>query len=75
MNIVKSQNHITRQHFSLLENLVLQRLRETWREKNPTAQPNMDPNKLATMQRTIIKNKYLSEMEIDEINLTFYRNA
>ena len=29
----------------------------------------MDPNKLPTMQRTIIKNKYLSEMEIDEIKL------
>ena len=29
----------------------------------------MDPNKLATMRRTIIKNKYLSEMEIDEIKL------
>ena len=26
-------------------------------------------NKLATMQRAIIKNKYLSEMEIDEIKL------
>ena len=29
----------------------------------------MDPNKLATMRRTIIKNKYLFEMEIDEIKL------
>ena len=27
----------------------------------------MDPNNLATMRRTIIKSKYLSEMEIDEI--------
>ena len=38
---------------------------EIWREKNPTARPN----KLATMRRTIIKNKYLSKMEIDEIKL------
>ena len=38
---------------------------EIWREKNPTARPNMDPNKLTTLRRTIIKNKYLSEMEID----------
>ena len=29
----------------------------------------MDSNKLATMQGTIVKNKYLSEMEIDEIKL------
>ena len=29
----------------------------------------MDPNNLATMPRTIIKSKYLSEMEIDEIKL------
>ena len=29
----------------------------------------MDSNKLATMGRTIIKNKYLSEIEIDEIKL------
>ena len=42
---------------------------EIWREKNSTAHPNMDPNKLATMRRTIIKNKYLSEMEIAEIKL------
>ena len=42
---------------------------EIWREKNHTARPNMDLNKLAKMQRTIIKNKYLSEMEIDEIKL------
>ena len=42
---------------------------EIWREKNPTVHPNMDPNKLATMRRTIIKNKYLSEMETDEIKL------
>ena len=42
---------------------------EIWREKNPTARPNMDPNKLVTMRRTIIKNNYLSEMEIDEIKL------
>ena len=38
---------------------------DIWREKNPSARPNMDSNKLATMRRTIIKNKYLSEMEID----------
>ena len=37
-----------------------------WRE-NPTARPNMDRNKLATIRRTIIKNKCFSEMEIDEI--------
>ena len=24
-----------------------------WREKNPTARPNMDSNKLATMRRTL----------------------
>ena len=42
---------------------------EIWREKNPTAHTNMDSNKLATMRRTIIKNKYLSEMEINEIKL------
>ena len=29
----------------------------------------MDSNKLAAMQRTIIKKKYLSEMEIDEMKL------
>ena len=29
----------------------------------------MDPNKLATMRRTIIKSNYLSEMETDEIKL------
>ena len=29
----------------------------------------MDPSKLATMPRTIVKIKYLSEMEIDEIKL------
>ena len=29
----------------------------------------MDANKLATMQHAIIKNKFLSEMEIDEIKL------
>ena len=29
----------------------------------------MDSNQLATMRRTITKNKYLSEMEIDEIKL------
>ena len=29
----------------------------------------MDVNKLSTMRRTITKNKYLSEMEIDEIKL------
>ena len=39
---------------------------EIWREKNPNARANMDTNKLATMRHTIIKNKYLSEMEIDE---------
>ena len=37
--------------------------------KNPTSRPNMDSDKLATMRRTIIKNKYLSEMKIDEIKL------
>ena len=42
---------------------------EIGREKNPTARPNMDPNKLATMRLTIMKNKYLSEMESDEIKL------
>ena len=42
---------------------------EIWREKNPTARQNMDVNKLATRRRTIRKNKYLSEMEINEIKL------
>ena len=42
---------------------------EIWRKRNPTARPNMDSNKLASMRRTITKAKYLSEMEIDEIKL------
>ena len=42
---------------------------EIWREKNPTACPIMDSNKLATMRCTITKNKYLSEIEINEIKL------
>ena len=42
---------------------------EIWRDKNRTARPNMDSNKPATMRRPIIKNKYLSEMEIDEKKL------
>ena len=42
---------------------------EIWRKKNLTARPSMNPNKLATMRPTIIKNKYLSEMEIDKIKL------
>ena len=42
---------------------------EIWREKNPTARPNMKSNKLATMRRIILKNKYLSEMQIDEMKL------
>ena len=29
----------------------------------------MDPIKLATMRRTVIKNKYLSDKDIDEIKL------
>ena len=48
---------------------------EIWRENNPTARPNMDANKFATMRRTIIKNKYLSEMEIDEIKLKVQSNC
>ena len=42
---------------------------EIWREKNPTTSPNMDSKKLATMRRNIIKNKYFSVIEIDEIKL------
>ena len=38
-------------------------------EKNPTVRPNMDSNKLATMQCTLIKNQYLCEVLIDEIKL------
>ena len=42
---------------------------EIWREKNPTTRPNMDSNKLATTRSTIVKDKYLSEVQIDEIKL------
>ena len=42
---------------------------EIWRKKNRTARPNMNSKKLATMRRTIIKNKYLSEIGIDDIKL------
>ena len=42
---------------------------EIWRKKNPTAYPYMNPNKLAKMRRAIIKNIYLSEIEIDKIKL------
>ena len=37
--------------------------------KESYCSPKYGPNKLATTRRTIIKNKYLSEMEIDEIKL------
>ena len=37
---------------------------EIRKEQNPTAHPNMDSNKLATMRCKIIKNKYLSEMKV-----------
>ena len=42
-----------------------------WQERdiNLTACPNMDSNKPATMRHAIIKNKHLSEMEIDKIKL------
>ena len=39
-----------------------------WREKNPTAHPNIDFNKLTIKWHIIIK-KHLSEMAIDEIKL------
>ena len=42
---------------------------EIWRKKNRTACPNMNSKKLATMGRPIIKNKYLSEIGIDDIKL------
>ena len=62
MNIVKSQNHITLYQYDL-------KVFEIWREKNPTVRSILGSNKLATMRRAIIKNKYISEMEIDEIKL------
>ena len=34
-----------------------------------TARPNIDSHKLVTMRRAIIKNKYLSEIEVDEMKL------
>ena len=40
-----------------------------WRKKNPPARPNMDPNKLATMPRTIIK-KQISFWDGDQSNKT-----
>ena len=42
---------------------------EIWREKNPTVRSILGSNKLATMRRAIMKNKYISEMEIDGIKL------
>ena len=42
---------------------------EIWRENNPTARPNMDSNKLAIVRCTIIRSKYLSKMEIDELKI------
>ena len=38
-------------------------------EKNPTTHPFIDFNKLVKMRLTLIKNKYLSEMEIDKQNV------
>ena len=38
-----------------------------WREKYPTLRPMMDANKLANIRRDIIKNKRLTEIEIQMI--------
>lgn len=38
-----------------------------WRKANPTARPNMDSNKLANIERDIINNKRLADVEPDTI--------
>uniref|UniRef100_A0A8C6P0Q3 Reverse transcriptase domain-containing protein n=1 Tax=Nothobranchius furzeri TaxID=105023 RepID=A0A8C6P0Q3_NOTFU len=38
-----------------------------WRNANPTSRPNMDPNKLSNVRRDIIKQKRLTDAEVEAI--------
>lgn len=40
---------------------------ETWRHKNATKRPYLDASKLANVRRNIIRNKHLTDAELDDI--------
>ena len=49
---------------------------DIWRKNNPLSRPNMDANKLANTRRDIIKNKRLTDIELQAIknNITNNQN-
>ncbi|CAI9716428.1 Hypothetical predicted protein [Octopus vulgaris] len=56
------------------EDNTTKRTYQLWKQQNPTSRLKMDPNKLGNVQRDSIKNRRLTDTELEEIKVKVNRS-